>query len=147
MDIAVRLAVPSDANGLKRLNDMFNGQDANTYEGVLAGLTREDAETVFVARAGDDMVGFLCAQMLKSICYSVFYVEITELFVEEAFRGEGIGRALMHAAEIHFREMGIHDFQLFTGRDNFSAQQFYERMGYRRESDYLYRKREGWGIG
>ena len=144
MKIAVRLATTSDTKELKRLNDMFNGPDTNTMEGIMEGLAREDAEKVFVAQAEEGLVGFLCAQLLKSICYRVFYVEITELFVEEAFRGQGVGRALMQTAENYYREMGIHDFQLFTGRDNQNAQQFYERMGYRRDDDILYRKRSGW---
>ena len=144
MDITVRLAAAHDAKELKRLNDMFNGCDANTTEGVEMALLRMDTETVFVAQAGDALIGFLCAQLLKSICYSVFYVEITELFVEEAYRKQGAGRALIQAAENHYREKGIHDFQLFTGGENENAQQFYQRMGYRRNDDILFRKRDSW---
>ncbi len=144
MEYMHRIAGVQDAGELKRLNDAFNGPDTNSLEGVLAGLGREDAETVFVAQAGQGLAGFLCAQLLRSFCYSAFYVEITELFVEEAFRGQGVGRSLMQYAEDHYREMGIHDFQLFTGGVNQNAQRFYERVGYRRCGDVLYRKRDGW---
>ena len=144
MECICRAAGVQDAAELKRLNDAFNGLNTNTLEGIRTGLEREDAEAVFVAQSGDRLVGFVCAQLLKSICYSVFYVEITELFVEEAFRKQGVGQRLMQHAEDHYRNAGIHNFQLFTGGDNLIAQRFYERNGYRRDDDVLYRKRDRW---
>ena len=144
MPIRYRTASIRDAKEIKRLNDAFNGKDTNTLAGIEAGLMRRDAETIFVAEDEGLLKGFLCGQLLKSVCYSVFYVEITELFVEEASRRRGIGDGLMRFAENWYREKGIHDFQLFTGGDNFSAHKFYERMGYRRDDDLLYRKRDSW---
>lgn len=142
MQVLYRTANINDAKELKRLNDAFNGEDTNTVEGVSQGLLRADAETVFVAEAGGRLLGFLCGQLLKSICYSVFYVEITELFMEEGSRRQGIGEGLMRYAENWYREQGIHDFQLFTGGNNTNAHAFYEHMGYGRHGDILYRKRD-----
>ncbi len=144
MQVLFRTASINDATELMRLNDAFNGDNANTVEGIELGLSRTDAETVFVAEADGRLLGFLCGQLLKSICYSVFYVEITELFVDEGSRRQGIGEGLMRFAEDFYLKQGIHDFQLFTGRNNTIAQAFYEHMGYRRHDDILYRKRDGW---
>jgi len=144
MSINYCTANVGDAKELKRLNDAFNGKDTNTLLGIEQGLLREDSETVFVAGTEGRLLGFLCAQLLTSICYSVFYVEITELYVQDNSRRQGVGKGLMHFAEDWYREKNIHDFQLFTGSDNFSAQQFYEHMGYRRHRDLLYRKRDDW---
>ncbi len=142
MQVLYRNATINDAKELKRLNDAFNGEDTNTVEGISQGLLRADAETVFVAEAEGRLLGFLCGQLLKSICYSVFYAEITELFVEEGSRRQGIGEGLMCYAENWYREQGIHDFQLFTGGNNANAHAFYEHMGYGRHGDILYRKRD-----
>jgi ribosomal protein S18 acetylase RimI-like enzyme len=144
MQVLYRTATINDAKELKRLNDAFNGDNSNTVEGIAQGLLRTDAETVFVAEADGRLLGFLCGQLLKSICYSVFYVEITELFVDEGFRGQGIGKGLIRFAENHYLKQDIHDFQLFTGRSNTIAQAFYEHMGYRRHDEILYRKQDGW---
>ncbi len=143
MQILFRTASINDATELKRLNDAFNGDNSNTVEGIGQGLSRIDAETVFVAEADGRLNGFLCGQLLKSICYSVFYVEITELFVDEGSRRRGIGEGLIRFAEDFYRKQGIHDFQLFTSRSNTNAQAFYEHMGYCRHDDILYRKRDG----
>lgn len=144
MNVIYRLANIGDAEELKRLNDAFNGEGSNTLEGIREGLARDDAETVFVAEWNNKLVGFCCGQMLKSICYNVFYTEITELYVDQPFQKQGIGRNLMHYAEEWYRKRNIHDFQLFTGNDNVNAQKFYEQIGYRRNEDILYRKRDWW---
>jgi ribosomal protein S18 acetylase RimI-like enzyme len=142
MTVCFRTANINDAIELTRLNDAFNGDDTNTLEGIEQSLSRIDAETVFVAESNGRLTGFLCGQLLKSICYSAFYAEITELFVEQGSRMQGIGEGLMRYAEDFYRKQGIHDFQLFTSRNNTNAQVFYEHLGYRRHNDILYRKRD-----
>ncbi len=144
MSITYRIAGTGDAEELKRLNDEFNGKDYNTLKGIREALAREDAETVFVAEAEDRLLGFCCGQLLKSICYDVFYVEITEIYVEEAYQKQGIGKGLLGYAEEWNREKGIHDFQLFTGGENLNAQKFYKGQGYRRSDEIMYRKRDSW---
>jgi GNAT superfamily N-acetyltransferase len=144
MSITYRLADVKDSRELKRLNDEFNGVDANTLEGIEEGLAREDAETVFVAEEDGRLVGFCCCQLLKSICYSVFYVEITEVYIEEAKQRSGVGRGIITYAEEWYRQRNIHDFQLFTGESNLNAQNFYSHIGYRKFNDILYRKRDWW---
>lgn len=144
MHILYRVARINDAEVLKRLNDEFNGEGSNTLEGIREGLERADAEAVFVAEMEGRLVGFCCGQLLRSICYNVFYAEITELYVEEAMQRQGIGAGLINYAEEWYRERNIHDFQLFTGNDNLKAQKFYEQNGYRRCDDILYRKRDWW---
>ncbi len=144
MHITYRVAVVSDAEELRRLNDAFNGTGSNTTEGIREALVREDAETVFVAEAEGRLLGFGCGQLLKSICYSVFYAEITEIYVEEAFQKQGIGKGLLCFMEDWYRSKNIHDFQLFTGGENLNAQKFYKRQGYRRSDEIMYRKRDSW---
>lgn len=51
---------------------------------------------------------------------------IESLWVDEALRGQGIGRALMACAEDHARARGCHDAWL----DTFQARGFYEQLGY-----------------
>lgn len=146
MNVKYRIADISDAEELKRLNDEFNGEDSNTIEGIREGLKRDDAETVFVAELDDKLLGFCCGQMLKSICYDVFYTEITELYINDSFQKQGIGKNLISYAEEWYRQHNIHDFQLFTGKENVNGQKFYEHIGYRRNDDILYRKRDRWNL-
>ncbi len=144
MSFVCRVADINDSIELKRLNDLFNGDGCNSLEGVVEGLKRNDAETVFVVGMDNKLIGFCCCQLLRSICYSVFYVELTELYVHDDFRKRGIGKGLVSYAEEWYRQQGIHDFQLFTGKDNLVAQEFYEHIGYRSDNEVLYRKRDIW---
>ncbi|HEX3076424.1 MAG TPA: GNAT family N-acetyltransferase [Lachnospiraceae bacterium] len=144
MEVIYRVANINDAEELKRLNDAFNGEGCNTVENIREGLAREDAETVFIAEGSNKLLGFCCGQMLKSVCYSVFYVEITEIYIDDLYQKQGIGKGLLNYVEDWYRQYDIHNFQLFTGNDNESAQKFYENVGYRRNDDILYRKRDWW---
>lgn len=75
------------------------------------------------------------------MCYSRHYAEITELFIDEGFRRQGVGTKLLRKVEEHFCQKNIAGFQLFTGAENLSAQMFYEHLGYQRTGEVMYRKR------
>jgi len=140
---AFRLAKPQDAKALKRLNDEFNGENCNTVDGIAASLAQNPQEVVCVAEADGAVVGFCCGQIFKSMCYSVHYGEITELYVTDKHRRSGIGRGLMAYIESEFQNQGIHDYQLFTGKDNETAQKFYHACGYQETAELMLRKRIG----
>lgn len=66
-----------------------------------------------------------CAAVVGVIFGGWLFVE--SLWVEEAQRGTGVGRALLAQAEAYAREQGCHDVWL----DTFQARAFYEKQGYR----------------
>lgn len=68
------------------------------------------------------VAGFCCAQLFKSMCYCSFHAEITELFVEEEYRKQGVAIALMTFAEDYFKDKNVKGYQLFTGEQNEIAQ-------------------------
>jgi hypothetical protein len=55
----------------------------------------------------------------------VYYVA-----VDPDWRGQGLGRAIMTAAEDWLRQAGIAKLQLLVRRDNAKASAFYETIGY-----------------
>lgn len=144
MKTIYRKANLDDAVELKQLNDEFNGEGSNSVENIKEGLMREESETVIVAKVNNKLVGFCCGQLLKSICYSVFYAEISELYVNDSVRKQGIGKGLINFIEDYYRQKDIHNFQLFTGKENEGAQKFYEKIGYRCNDEIFYRKRDIW---
>ena len=128
--IEVRLAQVSDAPELKKLNDNFNEGDCNSVEGIENSLKTNDMEIVCVAADGDKLAGFCCGQIQKSMCYSYDYAVITEFFVAEEYRRQGIGRRLLRATESHFNQRGISHFHVSTGDDNTAALALYRSCGY-----------------
>lgn len=137
----IRLADIGDVDSLFELNELFNGVGCTTKELIADSILNNSQETVFVAVVDDRTVGFCCVQLFKSMCYSSYYAEITELFVKEEYRKQGIATALMAFAEEYFKTQNVVGYQLFTGKNNKTAQAFYEKIGYKRTDELMYRKR------
>lgn len=131
----------SDIANLFEMNELFNGVGYNSVEMIQKSIEYNQQEVVAIAYEKGMAAGFACAQVFWSMCYDVKYAEITELFVKEPFRKKGFGRGLISFLEKTFEQQGIFDFQLFTSEDNENAQRFYEKMGYARDRELMYRKR------
>jgi ribosomal protein S18 acetylase RimI-like enzyme len=141
--MTIRLAQVSDAPGLLKLNDLFNGEGCSSLIAIEESLNSNKQEIVCVASDKDRLVGFCCGQIFKSMCYNVNYGEITELFVWESYRRRGVASKLMTFIEAEFQRQGINHFQLFTGESNESAQLFYRAYGYIESPEMMFRKRLG----
>ena len=123
--VEIRLAQVSDAPELKKLNDIFNGNDNNSVEGIAKSLETNDMEIVCVVADGDKLIGFCCGQIQKSMCYSYDYAVITEFFIDEEYRRQGIGKRLLLATECEFNQRGVTHFHVSTGGDNMAALALY----------------------
>ena len=141
MDIFIRKAVKADAPALLVLNEAFNGSGSASLQRIEDCLANNKQEEVFVAQHNGRLIGFCCVQVFKSFCYDVDYAEITELYVDADFRRQGVGGMLLNRAQQYFRANGINNFQLFTGGENTSAQAFYEKLGFSKTDELMYRKR------
>lgn len=137
----IRTAGISDAEELFRLNEEFNGKGATEFSLLKKSLESNQQEIVFIAHNDSGAVGFCCVQIFKSMCYSKNYGEITELYINEKYRRQGIAAEMFRYIEEYFADKNIADYQLFTGGDNISAQAFYEKQGYVRSDEIMYRKR------
>ncbi|REJ31273.1 GNAT family N-acetyltransferase [Caldibacillus debilis] len=137
----IRLATIHDVDSLFELNEQFNGQGVTTKELMADSLMNNDQEKVFLVFVDGVPAGFCCVQLFKSVCYATNYAEITELFVREAYRRRGVGTALLAFAEDYFKDKNVKGFQLLTGKNNKAAQAFYEKNGYQRSEEWLYRKK------
>ena len=82
----VRLAGSADAEQLFVLNEQFNGKNCTTVENIRQSLSNNAQEVVAVAEEDGILAGFVCAQVKKSFCYKERYAEISEVFVNEAYR-------------------------------------------------------------
>ena len=130
--ITVRLAAPSDAKALKRLNEAFNEPNLTSEAEIAASILENSNESVFLAELDGRPIGFCCTQLIRSMCYKTPCAELTELYVEEAYRRMGAARAMMEYAEEYMKErFGIDEMHLLTGHNNFPAQAFYQAVGYK----------------
>jgi len=140
MNVNIRRATPEDAHELHRLNEIFSGEWSNSSEGIADSLRMNDREAVYVADVENQLVGFSCGQIFRSMCYPSPYAEITELFVSEEYRRQGIGRRLMEHMEADLRKRGVNHFHILTLEKNISAQALYRSLGYKETSEILLEK-------
>jgi len=126
----IRLAQVSDASELKRLNDLHNGEDCNSLESIEESLKDNPHELVCVAAGDDRLYGFCCGQICKSMCYPFFHAEITDLYVSDECRRQGVGKKLVEFMENELTERGVRHFHILTFKDNASAQALYCSCGF-----------------
>ena len=136
----IRIAQCSDARELLKLNDLFNGKNSNTLAAIEESLQTNTKEIVCVAADEDRLVGFCCGQLCKSICYSILYAEITELFVLDECRRQGVGRKLLKFMESELVKQGVCHLHILTFTDNCVAQSLYRSLGYNETSETLFDK-------
>lgn len=85
-------------------------------------------EAVIVAATNKDVVGFVSVSSCRDV-FAPWEAEITMLYVLEAYRGAGIGRALVKAAADHALARGMFTGGLWVLRDNLIGRGFYEALG------------------
>jgi ribosomal protein S18 acetylase RimI-like enzyme len=88
-------------------------------------LARKGANSTILLGREDDRI--LASAMVGHDGHRgwVYYVA-----VDPERRGQGLGRAIMAAAEDWLRQAGIAKLQLLVRRDNLKAGAFYNRLGY-----------------
>ena len=97
-------------------------------------LARNDVQ-IFIAAQDQKIVGYVhifvqetpSIPLLKQRKFGV----IDAIVVDEAFRGQGVGKKLMDRAESWAREQGATSMELNVYTFNQEALDFYQRIGYR----------------
>jgi ribosomal protein S18 acetylase RimI-like enzyme len=134
----VRLAQPRDAEAVARLMAAFRdhiGLSAPSDAEMRAGVERllEDPDTEFLlAAAADDAPAAGVAQL--RFRYGVWRAGgdclLEDLFVDDAARGAGLGRALVEATLAHARARGCRRVELDVNESNEAAQRLYGGFGF-----------------
>ncbi|MCY1513096.1 Acetyltransferase (GNAT) family protein [compost metagenome] len=96
-------------------------------------LSRGDS-TIFIARDAQGVAqGFVqLYPLFSSLALQPAWL-LSDLYVSEAARRQGVGEALMNAARAHAEANGACGLQLETARSNLAGQALYERLGYVRD--------------
>ncbi len=101
-------------------------------------LEPSDDGLLLGAWEGDELIGFACLYWTFSSVNAAEIVLLNDLFVSEAARGRGVGRALIDAAVERARQRGARHVEWLTATDNVTAQRLYDAMGAERSAWYGY---------
>jgi GNAT superfamily N-acetyltransferase len=84
---------------------------------------------LLAAWRGEEPVGYACLYWHFTSLVPAETVLMNDLYVDEAYRGEGVGRALIEASAGIARERGAHHLEWATAPDNETAQRLYDSTG------------------
>lgn len=106
--------------------------------GFLAARLERGDSTIFLARDEQGAAqGFVQLYPLYASLALRPSLLLSDLYVADHARRQGIGERLLDAARQHALSTGACGLQLETARTNLTAQSLYERLGYVRDAVYL----------
>lgn len=139
----IEKAAMNDLESLTELFDLYRVfyEQESDLEGarefLKARLVNEES-VVFLAVEGSNPVGFVQLYPTFSSVSMMRSWVLNDLYVKEQFRGKGAGEKLIHKAIQFAKDTGAKGIMLETGKENHNAQRLYEKIGFKRESNYFY---------
>jgi ribosomal protein S18 acetylase RimI-like enzyme len=130
--ITVRRAKPEDADFLALMNDEFN--EVRISPEQIAASLRSSNELVAIGLIDSQPAGFACAQYYKSFCYTELCGEITEVYVREHARRNGLATGMISFLEAELNAIGVGDLKILANVNNAAAVSAYEKCGYARDT-------------
>ena len=107
-----------------------DGLPAEVRDRLLAGLRQHPTTMIYLAFAGHEPVGIAVCFVGFSTFAAQPLINIHDLAVVPAYRGQGVGRLLLERVEGKGRELGCCKLTLEVRADNHHAQWLYARTGF-----------------
>lgn len=132
--ILVRLAREGDADQLSALARQLATSEGGMPERISPEWIREHMlrpdgpVRVLVAEREDRLCGYLAWSPIVETIFASAGAYVSDLVVDAAQRGHGIGRQLLAMAAADARKRGLEHLWLVTGKGNLSADRFYRRI-------------------
>lgn len=133
----VRDAIPGDLNRLLELYSLLEGPYSERH--ALAAAEAEDLYTrilldpnqhPLIAEYYEEIVGTLVVAILPNLAHGgAPYAVVENVVVDEEYRGEGVGKALMREAVERARRAGAYKLALCSNLDRREAHAFYHSLG------------------
>lgn len=131
VSFVVRKAEISDAEYIYHINKTSLGYDydLDKQKKKLELILNDSTQAVFVADTGDKVVGYIHLENYDVI-YADNFKNCLGLAVDNDFKRQGIGSALLRQGEIWAKENGAHGIRLCSGVERENAHKFYKSQGY-----------------
>jgi len=140
----IRDATETDLGVIRRLLDEQNAFHVDLAPGFfrigptgaerIRGVLDDSEAVLLVAEHAGGVVGLAEVRLTRTkdlpVLVQKTYAFLQELYVAEAFRGQGIGTELLHAARAWARDRGAGSIRTAVVPTNDSARRFYAKHGF-----------------
>ncbi|HEY6325623.1 MAG TPA: GNAT family N-acetyltransferase [Candidatus Cybelea sp.] len=136
--MTITRATPADATAVASLFDAYRafftgGNRLDESRRFLEERIARDESVTFVARDGEDAVGFIQLYPLWSSWYCRRIWFLSDLYVKESARKHGVGRRLVERVIEHARETDAVSVMVELPRREPHLEEFYRRLGFGRD--------------
>lgn len=147
MEPHFKVAQPSDVNTV--MNFMRNYYDydqipldeAAAHKALTQLLNSDSFGRVWLICVSDKPIGYVILTLGFSLEYQGRDAFIDEIYIEEAYRGQGIGTKTFAFVEAQTRALGVQAIHLEVERHNQQARNFYGKIGFKDNDRLLLSKR------
>ena len=130
-EVRIRAAIKSDAEALARLSGQLGYHaDPSAIARRLRAIVQHDAGVVLVAETGDGVIAGTAHVHAEFSMVDAPKAYLADLVVDESWRSQGIGSALLSATEAWAREHGLTRMRVNSNVIRERAHRFYLREGY-----------------
>ena len=130
----IRRVVEHDFEPVHRLLEQLMPAPPGLRENIWSRMLARQDYAAWIAEIDRRPVGFIDLYVFPDIGHGRNIALINNLVVDEAFRGRGLGGALVGETVAHCRAHDAIELHLWTGFDNTRALALYERCGFVRRS-------------
>jgi len=151
-ETTIRPLNPSDVTAIMQLhrelgwNPAFKA-DGSTLKQRLEALITEENALLLVAERKGQVVGYIHGEIVTYLLFAGREMLVSELFVMEKMRGQGVGKALLNAIETEAVHHKCFRISVLNSRERESYKRgFYPALGYEeRPHTANFTKRLDWG--
>lgn len=104
--------------------NLTDNKSQNVYLHWTEGAFQKDSKYFVICEREDKIAGFLLFSSEES------FVTVELIAVDEAYQGQGVGKALIKAMESFVLDKDINKIKVGTQMNNIPAVQFYSKMGF-----------------
>ena len=117
-------------------NRLYSSKSKELYEIQI----RSNSYLNFVVKKNNKLVGYASVCFKLSMQEQGFIGHLSELVIDESFRGKGIGTEFLKHVEKNIKKEGCKELQLPSTFKRKKAHKFYENQGYKKTSYYFWKK-------
>lgn len=131
MEVIIRECQESDIKSLYELNKYEMGYDYPEEKMIqqIHKILSKNTDKIFVAVMENVVIGYIHVHDYDLI-YNDHLKNILGIAVNQKYRHQGIGKALLHQAEKWAKDTGAYGIRLVSGQTRTGAHAFYKSCGY-----------------